>query len=132
MRISDWSSDVCSSDRKEDQRPADAIPYAIPGVELAPHDEEATTFDRVMAKYKLDDPALNLLALVIRHGVNKSLFDKKPPDDRAGKLVEGVMATVEGIMLSSANDMETIHRELPVFDALYALFSVEQERKSVV
>src|SRR3546814_14382109 len=65
MRISDWSSDVCSSDLK------------------------------------------------------------KPPDDRAGKLVEGVMATVEGIMLSSANDMETIHRALPVFDALYELFSVE-------
>lgn len=110
---------------KEDERPADAIPYAIPGVELGPHDAEATTFDRVMAKYKLEDPGLDLMARVVRNGVNKTLFDIDPPHDRAGGLMEGVMATIEGIMLSSATDHETIARALPVLDGLYAMFRAE-------
>lgn len=110
---------------KEDERPADAIPYAIPGVELGPHDAEATTFDRVMTKYGLDDPGLEMMARVIRNGVNKTLFDRDPADDRAGKLTYGVMATIEGIMVSSADDRETIDRALPVLDALYALFKAE-------
>ncbi len=110
---------------KEDERPEDAIPYAIPGVELAPHDAEATTFDRVMTKYELDDPGLRSMALVIRHGVFKTLLDRDPPDDRAGRLAPGVMAMIEAIMLASASDMETLERSFPVLDALYALLVAE-------
>ena len=110
---------------KEDERPADAIPYALPGVELAPHDADATTFDRVMTKYGLDDPGLLTMAQVIRNGVNKTLFDIDPPADRAGKVAAGIMATIEAIMLASATDMETLDRSMPVLDALYALFKAE-------
>ncbi len=110
---------------KEDERPADAIPYALPGVELGPHDAEGTTFDRVMAKYELGDPGLDLMAQVVRNGVNKTLFDIDPPRDRGGGLMEGVMAAIEGLMLSSATDHETIARALPVLDGLYAMFRAE-------
>lgn len=110
---------------KEDERPADAIPYALPGVELGPHDAEATTFDRVMTKYGLDDPGLEMMARVVRHGVNNTLFDINPPDDSAGRMAPGVMAVIEAIMLASATDMETLARSIPVLDALYALFMAE-------
>ena len=40
----------------------DAIPYDIPGVELT-HDGELCSFDAFLKKYKLDDPALQQLAL---------------------------------------------------------------------
>ncbi|MEK7810343.1 MAG: M48 family metalloprotease, partial [Pseudomonadota bacterium] len=35
---------------KEDDRPADAVPYALPGVELSPHDDAGSTFDKIMRK----------------------------------------------------------------------------------
>lgn len=110
---------------REDDRPADAIPYALPGVELAPHDADATTFDRVVIKYQLDDPGLKMMAQVIRNGVNKTLFNIEPIDDRAGKLTYGIMATIEALMLSSATDTETMDRAIPVLDALYGLFKAE-------
>ncbi len=34
-------------------RPSDAIPFAIPGVELGPHDEHGTCFDKFLRKYRL-------------------------------------------------------------------------------
>jgi hypothetical protein len=111
---------------KEDERPADAIPYAIPGVELGPHDAEATTFDRVMRKYELENPALTMMAQVVRNGVNKTLFNIEPSSDRAGKLTYGIMGTIEAIMLSSATDRETLDRATPVLDALYGLFVAEE------
>jgi hypothetical protein len=109
----------------ENDRPPDAIPYAIPGVELADHDADATTFDRVMVKYKLDHPGLKTMARVIRYGVHNTLFGAPYPDDRAGRIGEGVFAAIEGIMLSSATDLETIERALPVLDGLFALFSAD-------
>jgi len=110
---------------KEDERPADATPYAMPGVELSDHDSGPPAFVQVMAKYDLKDPALAMMAEVIQHGVNHIRHHQSPPDDRAGRLLEGVFAVVEGIMLSSASDHETIERSLPVFDGLYAMFSAE-------
>jgi hypothetical protein len=44
---------------KEDRRPADAIPFALPGAEIGPHDHEGTTFAKLLKKYRLDDPALH-------------------------------------------------------------------------
>ena len=110
---------------KEDERPADAIPYAMAGVELSDHDGGSPTFERVMAKYRLQDPALDMLALVIRHGVDHIRQHRSPPADRAGRLLEGVFAVIEGIMLSSPDDITTIQRALPVFDGLYATFAAE-------
>ncbi len=111
---------------KEDERPADAVPFGIPDVELATHDREATTFGRVMTRYGLDnDPALGRLAKIVRYAVNMLIFNEPPPGSRIGRITEGVLATIEGIMVSSANDHEVINRALTVFDGLYALCNVE-------
>src|SRR2546425_11537960 len=42
-----------------------AIPYDVPGVELGHHGDRCS-FDALLDKYKLDDPALRLLALIDR------------------------------------------------------------------
>src|SRR6267154_564051 len=42
-----------------------AIPYDIPGVELS-HVGELCSFDAFLKKYRLDDPALGQLALIVR------------------------------------------------------------------
>ena len=43
---------------KQDQLPDGAIPVAISGTELGPHDADGTTFDKILKKYNLNDPAL--------------------------------------------------------------------------
>jgi hypothetical protein len=50
---------------EESRRPADAIAFAIPGAELGPHDAQGTTFEKLLAKYKLDDPSLAEIQRVI-------------------------------------------------------------------
>src|SRR5437762_545397 len=42
-----------------------AIPYDVPGVELG-HKGERCSFDAFLDKYRLDDPALGALALIVR------------------------------------------------------------------
>jgi hypothetical protein len=43
----------------EDAAPAVAVPFALPGAEIGPHDAEGSTFAKLLAKYQLDDPALH-------------------------------------------------------------------------
>src|SRR5258708_33733268 len=42
-----------------------AIPYDVPSVELG-HQGDHCSFDAFLVKYKLDDPALQTLALIVR------------------------------------------------------------------
>ena len=42
-----------------------AIPFDIPGVEFS-HYEDKCTFDYIIEKYKLKDPALQTLAVIVR------------------------------------------------------------------
>src|SRR5687768_15568238 len=49
--------------------PEGAIPFAIPGVELGPHDAAGSTFRKLMNHYNLDDPALVMMAEVVESGV---------------------------------------------------------------
>ena len=53
-----------------------AIPYDIPGVELS-HVGELCSFDAFLAKYQLNDPALQRLAVIVR-GADTSRHDLTP------------------------------------------------------
>ena len=50
---------------KEKAKELDAIPFDIPGVEFS-HYEDKCTFDYIIEKYKLTDPALRTLAMIVR------------------------------------------------------------------
>jgi hypothetical protein len=111
---------------KEDQRPADATPFGMVGVELSSHDKAGTTFQKVLTRYGLSDPGLADMAALIDFGVKLSIQDLPPPKgDRRGQIVEGVHTVTEAIMLSSKSDLEAIEHMLPVFDGLYAIFMAE-------
>src|SRR5207249_7978737 len=47
-----------------------ATPFDVPGVELGHHGDRCS-FDAFLAKYRLDDPALGALALIVR-GADRS------------------------------------------------------------
>ncbi len=88
-----------------------AIPYDVPDVELGHHGAECS-FDAIIRKYNLIDPALQQLALIVR-GADTDAKDLTPQS-------RGLDAIGEGFRLVYGDDHELLERELPVYDALYA------------
>jgi hypothetical protein len=110
---------------EEERRPSDAIPFGLPGADLGPHDAEGSTFQKVLTKYRLDDPALHALAGIIQAGIDYVLHDVEPETPEA-RVAIGLLAISEGTMLLEDDDAKIIARSLPVYDALYAYFTAHQ------
>jgi hypothetical protein len=112
---------------QEDQRPADAVPLALPGAELGPHDAAGTTFEKIVAKYRLDDPAIGRLGRVIKAGVDFVIHGSKPaPDDIDGQTAVGLVTIAEGMWLIAADDDAILEAGFVVYDALYANFRTQE------
>jgi hypothetical protein len=88
-----------------------AIPYDIPGVELT-HDGDLCSFDAFLKKYRLSDPALHQLALIVR-GADTSRLDLSPQS-------AGLYAISLGLSQTFADDQEMLRHGLVMYDALYA------------
>ena len=88
-----------------------AIPYDIPGAELS-HVGELCSFDAFLHKYRLDDPALQTLATIIR-GADTSRLDLTPQS-------AGLYAVSLGLSQNFADDHEMLLHGLVVYDALYS------------
>ncbi len=90
-----------------------ATPYDFPGVELGHHDGRCS-FEAIVSKYRVDDPAMALLARIV-HGadVAQDLYGR--PE------APGLKAIAEGFgLLGLKDDHEVLAREFVVYDALYA------------
>src|SRR6185295_9280923 len=109
---------------QENNRPADAIPIAIPGTpKLGPHDKDGTTFQKLLREYKLQDPALERMAKVVDEGVKFVLEGFRPEKgDREGEIAIGYLAFSDGMILTKQNDLERLEASFVAYDALYALF----------
>ena len=88
-----------------------ATPYDIPGVELT-HEGEFCSFDTFLKKYRLDDPALKQLALIVR-GADTSRLDLTPQSP-------GLLAISLGLKAVIADDHEVLRFGMVMYDALYA------------
>jgi hypothetical protein len=112
---------------QEDKRPKDAIPIAIPGERLGPHDAEGPTFLKIMREYKLNDPALERMAKVVDKGVKFVLDGFRPAiDDRDGQIGVGYLAFSDGMILHKTSDQERLDASFIAYDALYALFKANK------
>jgi hypothetical protein len=88
-----------------------AIPYDIPGAELS-HVGELCSFDALLQKYNLDDPALQQLAVIVR-GADTSKLDLAPQS-------AGLYAISLGLSHCYMDDHEMLKHGLVMYDALYA------------
>jgi len=88
-----------------------AIPFDVSNVELSHHGLECS-FDAIIKKYNLADPALQRLAPIVR-GADTDAKDLTPES-------RGLEAIAEGFRLVYQNDHELLERESSVYDALYA------------
>jgi hypothetical protein len=106
--------------------PPDATCFGIPGSAFPPPDGEATTFRRLLRAYELRDQALERVDRVIADGVGHFIHDA----DAGGlihrdRLLPGLIALAEGVMLLSGDDYEGLDRVSVVFDAVYARLVAE-------
>jgi hypothetical protein len=99
-----------------------AIPFDVSDVELGHHGPECT-FDAIIRKYNLTDPALQRLAPIVR-GADTEAKDLTPES-------RGLEAIAEGFRLVYHNDHELLERESYVYDALYAYCQSVDQKKSV-
>lgn len=91
-------------------RRAGAIPFDIPGVELT-HDGPLCSFDAILAKYRLDDPALRRLATIVRAADTDTLAQSPQ--------APGLLAITLGLAANIADDHALLRAGFPIYEALY-------------
>jgi hypothetical protein len=89
----------------------DGIVYDVPGAELG-HHGEGVSFDAILDKYGLNDPALRLLAEIVRAA------DSRPSNPHAAG--EGLRWIAHGFASLGLSDHELLNHEFIVYDALFA------------
>lgn len=91
-----------------------AIPFDVPGVELG-HHGPLCTFDAILQKYGLDDPALLLLAQIVR-GADTSDRNLTPESPGLYAIATGFQALAPSAF---EDDHALIAAQSPLYDALY-------------
>jgi hypothetical protein len=94
----DWSS-------------VDGIVFDTPGADLG-HHGEGVSFDAILDKYGLHDPALRLLADIVRAA------DSRPSNPHPAG--EGLRWIAHGFSALGLTDREILDQEFIVYDALFA------------
>lgn len=97
-----------------------AIPFDAPGVELGHHGSKCS-FDALVAKYGLKDPALLRLADIVR-AADTGTFDKEP-------IALGLEAIAVGYSLRYPDDLENLDAQFEVYDALYTWCRLDAARR---
>jgi len=89
-----------------------AIPFDVPGVELG-HKDGKCSFESIIDKYGLSDPALLRLAKIVHAADIANELDTDP-------IAAGLEAIATGFSLRFPDDVANLERQFEVYDALYA------------
>ena len=115
-RFIDPDAEFLYVDPQDVRRVADetgAIPYDVEGVELG-HVDGRCSFESIILKYRLDDPALGRLAAIV-HGADVSEDADSTPESHGLKAIAIGFRQVYG-----ERDLEKLDAQMPLYDALYA------------
>lgn len=89
----------------------DAIPFDVPNVEFT-HYNEQSTFDYIVKKYKIDDPAVLIIAQIVR-GADTDRHD-------IAKESAGLWAISAGLSYNIKDDDKLLETGIILYDALYS------------
>ena len=104
----------------EKAKELDAIPYDIPGAEYSHYGEECT-FDYIVRKHHIADPAVQQLALIVR-GADTDRFD-------LAQQSAGLWAISAGLSHNYKDDHEMLSIGMTLYDALYSWSTFVQSEK---
>jgi hypothetical protein len=95
-----------------------AIPYDAPRIKEIKlnHRGERCTFEAIIEDYRISDPALRRLALIVRAA------DVKGQEQVAAEGI-GLRSIAEGFAAMGLSDEDRLARQFPVYDALYEYVS---------
>ncbi len=96
---------------KAQTKKLNAIPFDIPDVEFSHHDDRCT-FDYIIKKYELTDPALHSLAAIVR-GADTDRHD-------IASQASGLWAISAGLAYNITDDYELLEKGMLIYDALYS------------
>ncbi len=99
-----------------------ATPFDVPGVEFT-HYGDHCTFDYFLKKYKLEDPALKVLAPIVR-GADTD-------QHHLAEQAAGLWAISAGLAHNVADDYELLERGMMIYDALYSWAKYHRQEKHV-
>ena len=88
-----------------------AIPFDVEGVDLS-HDGPLCSFDAILKKYEISDPALDEIAVIVR-GADTDHLDLAPQ-------AAGLLAISLGLSRNYADDHEQLAQGMIIYDALYS------------
>jgi AraC-like DNA-binding protein len=88
-----------------------AIPFDIPNVEFT-HYEEQSTFDYIVKKYEIKDPAVLIIADIVR-GADTDRHD-------IAKESAGLWAISAGLSYNITDDYQLLESGMVIYDALYS------------
>lgn len=97
-----------------------AIPFDLPDVEYT-HYGDQCTFDYILQKHKLNDPALKTLSIIVR-GADTDRHD-------LASQASGLWAISAGLSFNITNDQELLERGMMIYDALYSWAKHLQKEK---
>jgi hypothetical protein len=97
-----------------------AIPYDIQGAEYS-HEGDFCTFDFIIKKHKLTDPALAQLAKIVR-GADTDSFELAPQ-------CAGLWAISAGLSYNIKDDYEMLSIGMKMYDALYSWIKYVQDER---
>lgn len=89
----------------------DAIPFDIPDVEFT-HYNEYCTFDYIVKKYKINDPAVLIISEIVR-GADTDRHD-------IAKESAGLWAISAGLSYNITDDSKLLESGMVIYDALYS------------
>lgn len=97
-----------------------ATPFDVPGVEHTHYGDECT-FDYFLKKYKLDAPALQVLAGIVRGAdTDRHHLAEQAP---------GLWAISAGLAHNTPDDLELLEKGMMIYDALYAWAKFHRHEK---
>jgi len=96
---------------KEQAQALGAIPFDIPDVEYS-HHQDKCTFDYIIEKHKLQDPALRTMAVIVR-GADTDRHD-------IASQASGLWAISAGLAHNTKDDYELLQKGMMIYDGLYS------------
>ena len=102
---------VPAAEVRDAARARDAIPYDVPDVRFS-HEGERCSFDAFLDHYRLNDPALRQLAVIVR-GADTARLD-------LAKQSAGLAAISLGLSRNFGDDHEMLKHGMVMYDALYS------------
>ena len=97
-----------------------AIPFDIPNVELT-HYGERCTFDTLVEKYKVTDPAVITMSVIVR-GADTDRHE-------LAEQASGLWAISAGLAYNYTDDLELLEKGMLLYDALYSWAKHLQKEK---